>query len=298
MRKLESSKFELPVVFLIEEDELEELPVGVPYIIGNEYDRAVRMLENEVIRRSYAEYLPYLEVEKIIEDDPTRLTLYGSIDFSETLVNVDTLIKLRLVPQFLNDVSEAISTNIQNFTTYNPYLYNKKYDMCVGTIGSGAVQKNLIIIDISGSIPKYVSDTMITLAKTLTHNYYADVIFTGSKSIFISYEDMYKMSGDSIRRSIGLGNEFNDFVDIITGTTREYDNVLSFGDHDAPESYTCLDLHIAMEKLKKSYWTANTLYDFHTSRYRRDAYLTGYGKWIKHSKVIQKDDWVTYFKTY
>ena len=72
MKLLQSSKFNLPLVYLVEDaKELETIPLGIPYIRGSNryYNDYVRLLEFEILLKSaLATGLPF-NWQKILEEN-------------------------------------------------------------------------------------------------------------------------------------------------------------------------------------------------------------------------------------
>ena len=206
MKLLLSSKLKLPTIYFItDREEISELPIGVPFIYGDE-DREedlVRVLEYEVLYQEALKsgypfdfksilkdngfldleewehgtsvYMDYTTESKVIEEDYSDMnnlkessnSLAKYIKDSSAYVDMQKLKNLNVFPLWLNTIEEAVNTNIHNFATYNPNMYNKKLDGLYGGLEMNPAGKNLIIIDISSSIPRAVSSTCLTMAKVV-----------------------------------------------------------------------------------------------------------------------------------
>ena len=158
------------------------------------------------------------------------------VDMSKYMSNTDIYVdikeldRLELLPKWFSDIYDAISSN----TTSTKWQmgYNKKRKLCVGNQVPIKQLRNLIIIDVSHSIPYGIAATMLTLIDTMKHKVCADVIITGGTSYFWGYEDELP-SPERIRHMVPRSNEdkmFNDILWKLKG--KEYNHVISFGDSD------------------------------------------------------------------
>lgn len=149
-------------------------------------------------------------------------------------VNVEQLQALGMLPRFMSDAADAIRVNMEDRLRWQDG-WNKRLGACVGTAGYGHEAPNLIILDISGSIPRGISYTMLQLIATLQSQTSADLIVTGSRSMFWSHDEELP-DPDWLRDSIGLSNERTMFFKILRDHVagRHFGNVISFGDWDTP----------------------------------------------------------------
>ena len=188
-------------------------------------------------------------------------------------VNLEVLQRLRLMPAFIGDILDCVKLNIGS-GVYWSEGYNKKLGLPVGRFDSNRQKPNLVILDVSGSIPRGISATMIALIDTLRTQLSADLIITGSNSRF------YPMGStlpdpQTIRNTFGLGNESYDFFNILTKDIRgkSYGHVFSFGDCDTP-------IYSEFEK-NDSYsligTTVEYVHHYHTGVWGGGK--TGYAKW-------------------
>jgi len=332
IKLLESKKMKIPKVFFITiKEEIRDLPVGVPFIFGDETqeDSLIRILEYEVLfqeamRSGYpfnfkqilldngyldimdfgqggSLYMEYT-TEGLINKDSTLnefTSLEDSVDSfkkyvrdSAAYVDIQKLKDLNVFPIWLDIIEKAIETNIHNFAVFNNNMYNKKLEGMYGGLELASPSKNLIIIDISGSIPKGVSSTCLNLAKNLVETFYADLIITGSKSTFYSYEEMYKLNVEKAYEN-GMNNDQAYFKKIVSSEEKHYKTAIVFGDNDSPcRSWAKGDKTISIEDGKKlCKWSIDHLISFHT---QGTAYLAAYGTWFSPKTEERIGDWVKY----
>lgn len=185
-------------------------------------------------------------------------------------VDVNVLLGLGLLPRFVGEVADCVRTNIANRFSWRDG-YNKRLGCCVGNYDDGPSAPNLLIVDVSGSIPEGVSSTMLRLLSTMREQAQADVIVTGSTSRFYGYGEELPSPAE-IRRSIGYGNERSQFLRILERHVkgRHLGNVISFGDNDSPY----IDKGDQDRALKGA--TVESVLHYHTRMNRE----TGYAEWV------------------
>ena len=201
----------------------------------------------------------------------------------ENYVNIDVLQSLGFLPRFLSDVADAIRLNIYDQVMWRE-CYNKKLGCCVGSFDVGYDAPNLIILDISGSIPGGISATMLQLIDSMRVQASADLIITGGTSMF--WENGEELpSPDWIRAHIGYGNEATEFARILRDRVagRHIGNVISFGDYDTPGEF---QEYRFKQRFKKDFddfvdVMSGTKIDrvMHYHTYSRAE--TGYARWVK-----------------
>lgn len=149
-------------------------------------------------------------------------------------VDIDVLQRLALLPKFVGDVSDCIRVNISNSMHWTEG-YNKKLGVPVGKFNNSKQLPNLIILDISASIPRGISATMITLIDTMRNQCDADLIITSRRSGYYPMGTELP-SPDTIKQYYGTGNEGVEFASILEKhiAGREFGHVISFGDNDNP----------------------------------------------------------------
>lgn len=324
MQLLQSKKVTLPIIYLIENNiQLMRLPLGIPFIRGKkkDYDRIVRILEFEVLLKSAkATGLPF-NWKKILKENGynddfcktvanstkilgQELDEYNTIHLGEFVedisyvVDIEYIKNLKLLPTWFSDIEEAVKINILNTITYNPNLYNKKLDLVSGGIDLTSPEKNLIIIDISGSIPKSISKAMLLLSKTMSTNFYADLLITGSKSTIYDYNEVDNLDIETIYKENGMDNDQVWFKRLLR-TYRKYNTVIVFGDNHSPSMQWKNEFNkkgevknISVEEGKElCKWDVKNIYSFHTTS---NSSLAGYADWFNTTDITYMKDWVTY----
>lgn len=192
-------------------------------------------------------------------------------------VNIEELQALNLLPTFLSDIADSIKRNLYGYDWTEGY--NKKRGIPLGNFNAERVRKNLVILDISGSIPRGISATMLTLIDTLRTQANADLIITGSTSLY--YEAGQELPSPKwIRDHCGYGNEAKQFYDILNKHVigNEYGNVICFGDDDCPE---CWANWQDAELSDMSSTKVGKLWSYHTHNLK----TPGYARWIKDAGI-------------
>lgn len=183
----------------------------------------------------------------------------------DNYVNVEKLDELNMLPSFISDITATITNEpYGNMWTEG---YNKKRKAMLGNFLAKPEDKNLIILDVSGSIPGGIAATMISLIDTLRHRAHADLIITSSTSKFYPFGEELP-SPKQIRAEFGWANESWRFFEILKSLNgAEYSNVISFGDYDSPGEEFNKDFEI----------TVHNVWHYHT----RHKDKTGYALWCK-----------------
>ena len=228
-------------------------------------------------------YVDYSDDQRIFDgsvgEDYGERPLEKYVGDLSAYVKIEELQSLNLLPSFLSDITDSIRRNVYGSRIWSEG-YNKKLDASVGNFNQEYEAPNLIILDISGSIPRGVSATMLTLIHTLRERAHADLIITGSTSYYWKYSDNLP-DPQKLRNMIGYGNEsfmFHDILrDYIIG--KEWGNVIVFGDNDSPQTLERNYLNrigdINYQNMFAGTKVNNVMF-YHT----RIKQKTGYGKWI------------------
>ena len=332
------------VYFITDRAEIKDLPVGVPFIYGDESvePHLIRILEYEVLYQEALKSGYPFNFKKILKDagysdstdftysHPTYMELttegvdldkdpeadetlshlgekWGTykefVKDSATYVDIEKLKKLNVFPIWLDKIERAVHTNIHNFAVYNNNMYNKKLEGMYGALDLVSPSRNLIIIDISGSIPKAVSSTCLTLAKNLAETFYADLLITGSKSTLYDYERMHELNVNTVYEENGMDNDQVYFRKLVTASKRHYKTAIVFGDNHGPgwawyNSYNKGTGTISQADGKKMCeWDIDKVISFHTSNkamYRGQRKVAGYAEWFTPKETEHVDDWVKY----
>lgn len=281
----------LPTIYYVNKNEINDLPIGVPYIVGkDEFDLQIltALVEYKVLfsqiyslgLQSIAKNRLDKKFQHIHPKLRDKFILTASMNLTY-VVDINELINLNLLPDFVEDIKQAVEININKFTKFNPYLYNKKLDICCGQLSTQKPQKNLIIIDISNSIPRSLGLMLTVLAKSMSINFNADVFFHGIHGEFMTAVELQECNSKDLYNKIGRGNSFYPFYNFISHD-RSYNNVIVFGDSDAPERfYGGADGNNPKDLLTDNCrLRCNYLHSF----YVEQKALSGYAKWIKPKK--------------
>lgn len=331
IKLIQSSRLKLPIVYLVEtRTDLLELPLGIPFIRASieEYDKCVQMMEWEVLWKAAMDLGLSFNWEKLLREHGYKTWKYGiakssienrdyingkseesdsieeenfgleSLDCKDFLndisykVNIDLIKELKLLPIWLEDIESAVKQNIVNSITYNPTLYTKKLDLPLGGIEYSPGLKNLIIIDISGSIPRGISSTMLGLSRTLGEQFYADILITGTFSTLYEYETLDTLNADEVRRTNGLSNDQKYFVKLLK-EPRKYKTVIAFGDNDQPGypwQTGCREISYEQGK-KLCKWEVSEIISFHTHDHTS---IAGYARFfdVPKGKITHIENWV------
>lgn len=191
-------------------------------------------------------------------------------------VNAEELQALRLLPEFLDDIANAVKSNLANTNWWDGW--NKKLEAPLGCYKGTSQAPNLIVLDVSGSVPRGISHTMVALIETLRSQANADLIITSWASEYWKSGDDLPTTGE-LNRYIGGCNECVQFYKILREHVlgKHWGNVIVFGDNDAPEAKR-------FEQFSNSWLSDSELQStridrimsFHT--YKADT-VPGYGLW-------------------
>ena len=212
-------------------------------------------------------------------DDVVVDKIVGLMDFCAdelNRVNVEQLQALGMLPAFMSDVADAIRTNLLTSMQWRDG-WNKRLSCAMGDFSVGTKASNLIILDISGSIPTGISATMLELIDSLRSQAEADLIITGGSSYYWPASAELP-SPEWIRANINTANEAVMFYQILRERLagRHFGNVISFGDNDCPVEFARYE-GIADQDDSCAYGiTVDRVMHYHTWQER----ATGYAKWV------------------
>lgn len=330
-----------PVYFITDRAEVREIPPGVPFIYADKKQEKdlVRILEYELLYQeavrsgfpfNFKKILKdngYIDLEKFTYETPVYMEFTSEgIDSddgeklgklktlrensgkfkkymkdSSVYVDIRKLKELNVFPIWLENIEEAVHTNIHNFAVYNENMYNKKLEGMYGSLELTSPGKNLIVIDISGSIPRGVSSTTLALSKTLAESFYADILITGSKSTIYPYETLHELDINTIYDENGMDNDQAWFKKLVTRDERKYETAIVFGDNHSPcyawsNQFNRSTRTISREDGRKMCkWEIKKLISFHTSnRKEDDTHIAGYADWFEPEETVYIHDWVKY----
>ena len=229
--------------------------------------------------------------------DVERLDKYvGDLGF---YVDIEELQALHLLPVFLDDIANAIKKNLYSVAWCDGY--NKKLGCNLGSWKGGSQAPNLIVLDVSGSIPSGVAGTMVSLIDTLRSQADADLIITSGRSEFFPANEGLP-SPDQLSGLIGGCNERIQFYDILRKHVlgKHWGNVVVFGDQDAPADPRLKRMdrlygggkkaeHITDQELQST--RIDRIMAFHT--YARK--VPGYGLWAVQAapkaEIVYNTEW-------
>lgn len=223
-----------------------------------------------------------------------KLPIEDYVGDLSSCVNMEVLQRLQLMPAFIGDILDCIRTNIGSGLRWREG-YNKRRALCVGRYDAKEQLPNLIILDVSGSIPRGISATMISLIDTLRTQLSADLIITSSNSRFYPMGSTLP-SPQKIRDMFGYGNESFEFFDILGRQIKgkHYGHVFSFGDDDTPDYYTSYAKRRDAPSMEGT--VVEHVHHYHTGRWTKShgANLkTGYAKWCHMLSKSPLEDYDT-----
>lgn len=211
--------------------------------------------------------------------EEARDTIVGLEEFCAdelSHVNVEQLQALGFLPTFMSDIADAIRTNLLTSMRWRDG-WNKRLGCALGDFSVGTKAPNLIILDISGSIPSGISATMLELIDSLRSQAEADLIVTGGSSYYWPASEELPTPG-WIRANVDCNNEAVMFYRILRERLagRHFGNVISFGDNDCPVDFARWCNQEPDEDAAMGI-TVDRVMHFHT--WARNT-RTGYAKWV------------------
>ena len=191
-------------------------------------------------------------------------------------VNVEQLQALGFLPAFMSDVADAIRINLLTSMQWRDG-WNKRLGCALGDFSVGTKAPNLIILDISGSIPSGISATMLELIDSLRSQAEADLIVTGGSSYYWPASAELPTPG-WIRANVDRANEAVMFYRILRERLagRHFGNVISFGDNDCPVDFARYEGTEPDEDAGMGIIVDRVMH-FHTWQ---NHTRTGYAKWV------------------
>jgi len=309
IQKITSQRVELPPIYLIEtKEDYDKLPKGLPWIYGSESDLPfIRVyLEFQTLLKSckktglkinwldclrrigfknnLKEYSLQSGGEYWSADNTSAATLSIDDFVSDTyIVDFDRLAELKILPVWLDDLKLAVETNIINEVTFDPCAFNKQLGLNIGGATVKTQKKNLLILDISGSIPDGIRLTIIQLSKLMSKRFYADIIFTGGTTVFLDYENVLEKDIKKITDGISRNNEGEQYWEIVK-QPKTYGHVIAFGDDDCPNSFVGSTKNVSNFEIEN-------ITSLHTKK--GSSNVVGYAKHLNSTnKPVIVSDWV------
>lgn len=217
-------------------------------------------------------------------------------------VNIEELQQLKLLPVFLDDIANAIKVNIMN-TSYMDG-YNKKLECNMGSWKGGDQAPNLIVLDVSASIPSGVAGTMVSLIETLRNQANADLIITSGRSEYWAANTELPIP-DRLSKMIGGCNECVQFYNILREHVlgKHWGNVIVFGDQDSPLRH---DIQWSVRNGKTTNISEHELQSTRIDRimgfHTNSKVMPGYGLWATDAcpkaEVVLNNSWVDSMERY
>lgn len=316
-------------MYLLEDSsEIKELPLGIPFIIGDAkaLPLIVKYLEYTVLYRSAVatglafnwerelyklgynnnkeslkesfQCIPYDYMMSLGENSEAKTISEESayeIDIADYLtdgylVSFDKLTELNVTPSWLSNLADSIRTNVLSAVNFNPSLYSKKLGIMSGYTEVVGTDRNLGILDFSGSIPISIITTTALLAKLMSKTFYADIMITGSTTKIFKYEELDSIDLLEEARTIGRNNDQKYFKELVS-KPMTYNVVFSFGDDDHPGySWSTGDTSITDHEGKDiCKWDVFKVISMHT---RKNGMQTGYTRWFSPKETELVQDWL------
>lgn len=210
-------------------------------------------------------------------------------------VNMEILQELGLLPVFLDDITEAVKRNVIGTSWMDGW--NKKLGLPVGDFKYSNEAPNLIVLDVSGSIPPGVSYTMCTLIDMLRTQANAHLIITSWSSRYWDCDEELP-TPEELNTMVGGANEASQFNHILEDKIfgKHWGNVIVFGDMHAPT-----DSRFRYEYPIHDDCRRNTKVDHLMCYDTRGRHIPGYALWAMdhvEDKDIDINDggWIQYMR--
>lgn len=279
------------------------VPGGKPSIVQKFDDKEVEEFEErEFEDDSFSPYKPPSDNRQpegwrehawdgtLEPDGSYRVDIKDYVGDLGSTVNVEQLQSLGMLPKFMDDVASTIRANIEDMMSWR-MGYTKKLDECLGVYDSGYAAPNLIILDVSSSIPNGIVATMTGLIDTLREQANAELIVTSARSYYWGLDDELP-DPQAIIDKVGRNNESEMFWRIIRDRIagRHFGTVISFGDDDSPYyawGYNADNADLKEQVSDRSIATGtrvDRVMHFHVPRRRSwqgNGRETGYARWVK-----------------
>lgn len=297
MKKPQSVHLVAPVVVHGELDE--SVRIGGSYGDSAGTEDMMEFEGGEIFSRdSYRYSLGGMPLDEDLEDDEAMEYKQVSLERLEKsgYLTVDTaeLMDAGLLPKFLQDIGESIRANLSSYAWND--CFNRKLGAFIGEYQLQDERPNLMVLDISGSIPRGVAYTMVGLIDTLRTQANADLIVNSGSSQWWPHDQAIDV--DEINKIIGGCNEAVQFKQILLDHVlgRKWGNVIGFGDWDAPDRKGGWRDEEPPAELFANTEVGNVV-SYHTSS---PTAIAGYLKWVldcKHGELTCKPcSWVKQLK--
>lgn len=210
-------------------------------------------------------------------------------------VDAAQLMDAGLLPKILMDIGESIRSNVSSYAWEDGY--NRKLGTFDGEYQLREERPNLIVLDVSGSIPRGVSFTMIQLIETLRAQANADLIINSGVSQWWPAGEPIDI--DRVAAIVGGCNEAKQFCQILDDHVlgRKWGTVIGFGDWDSHymPKWEGVSNDKPFEQIGKDKIAATEIgkvLSYHTCSSDK---IAGYIRWTEKCKVdefqFQPDSW-------
>jgi hypothetical protein len=206
-------------------------------------------------------------------------------------VDIEVLQGLKLLPEFIGDIMENVRNNLVGSAIWSEG-YNKRLDCLAGNFARSENPTNLIILDISYSIPLEIANTMLALIDTLRIRADAHLIITSESSGYYP-KGAELPAPEKLRALYGRSNESTVFKRILKENIAGMDigNLICFGDSDMPyiheECIHTLGLNTITVRKVHNYFRIRSGY--HENENRK----CGYGQWADMTRVPPEHEYNT-----
>ena len=274
---------------------MKQVVLVAPEIVDEDYNDGQRIREGGG-GEDFAHSAERFEAEKVIVnnnheyrestgegfmDDDGETLHYSEVnmealyDDGALTINAQELMDAGLLPKWLLDIGESIRANLSSYV-YND-CYNRKLGAYLGEYALTDERPNLIVLDVSGSIPRGISFTMVGLIQTLCSQNNADLIINSGVSQWWPHNEPLDI--DKIARVIGGCNEARQFYSILEEHVlgKKWGNVIGFGDYDSPCRHSYKTTGIVPSDAAFAGTEIGCAIGYHTSCKEMPGYL----RWVK-----------------
>lgn len=331
MELLTSKKFKLPVLYFItDRAEIKDIPIGVPFIMGNETDKKyfIQLLEWEVLyQKAVQTGLPF-NWEKILKDNGYK-PVYGPqghpvfFDYKESDVDYENIeadiIDLSEIVEdstgefanYINDCTAVIDTNKLKDLKVFPVWLDKIEKAIETNIHNFAIyNSNMYNKKLEGMYGALeftspnrnliICDISGSMTKSI-----ATFILLYSKTMAETFYADILVTGNisviypyEVIHTLDVDKVYaevgrgneGDIFKVLVSEEKHYKTAIVFGDNDHPGQYASRRISDKDGK-KLCKWKVDKVISFHKdSNYD----LAGYSRWFSPKEIERISDWVKY----
>lgn len=333
MELLTSKRFKLPTLyFLTSREEIKELPIGIPFILGNEKDKAyfIQLLEWEVLyQRAIQTGLPF-NWERILKDNGYN-PVYGPqghpvfFDYKESDVDYENIeadiIDLSEIKEdktgefahYINDCTAVIDTNKLKDLKVFPVWLDKIEKAIETNIHNFAIYNpnmyNKKLEGMYGAL-EFTSPSrnliICDISSSMTKSIATFILLYSKTMAETFYADILVTGGISVLYPYELIHTLDvdkvyaevgrgnegDIFKKLVSEEKTYKTAIVFGDNDHPGGYASRSISDADGK-KLCKWKIDKIISFHKDS---DIELAGYARWfnVPKSNIEHISKWVKY----